>query len=1094
MQFLRTLLDNLAYLNPIPLAGWLVWLGLAGLLGIALFNWRKYHTEWNARATWIFVILTLATPFAALFFGLEFSTGSTLPVPGLPEEPAGSTMMIFSAIPWILAGGLLGPIAAAGLGILSGLLRGVWDTHTLFTALDLGLMGVMFAVASRQRYRTVLYRILRQPLLSALSLTLPHAALFVLATLFTLSASASVTERLDYAFSNLGVVSLAFAGEMFVAGLAAQIIAMVFRNRWGGLGMLQPSPSERSIETRFILGAGTIISILLLTLLIGDWLVAGAAARNLLRDRLKSSAELAAQNVPFFLETGQNLALQIAKDPRLQNADADIAAILNEHSQAVPYFSQLVIFDMQTNTMLASYPVEPVFQITRPEEDGLALAQQGVPNQIYTVPPLVEGDSAGVSFLAAVPRTEDRQYVLIGRTYLDTNPYTRPLVNNLNSLAGVNGAGQLIADGVVVYHSEAVQNWTPYEGEQSDQPAFFDETASMGTRQIVYYQPVEGHPWAVVLAIPAQETQQLAINIALPISLMIILLGLVALISLRVNLRSVTGSLQSLAAETKYLATGQLDRPLKAEGEDEVSELRRAFEQMRVSLQARLQDLNRLLIASQGVASSLTLAEALRPVLEAVVANGASSARIILLREMLPTPVETPVRFAEGIEQDVYMHLDQQVLALAEEQERIVMATLSRTRGLVLDPNLPHPESLIALALRHENRYYGVLWAAYNKQRAFSDADLRFISTLASQASLAVANIRLFLTVELNRRQLEAILNSTPDPVLVTDASNRLILANPAAGNVFGVTIRRGERPDFEKTIPNDGLRDLLQASSTERQSAEISMPDGKTYLAMASPMTAEGKTVGRVCILRDVTQLKEIDTLKSDFVSTVSHDLRSPLTLMRGYATMLEMAGELNEQQKSYIKMIVQGVDNMARLVNNLLDLGRIEFGVGLQVDSIPVLDILERVTGSLQMQAKQKQISLGVEIPRDLPHAIEADQALLHQALYNLVENALKYTPESGEVTIRLQTAPSELTFAVQDSGIGIPKNDLPRLFEKFFRGTNREALAQRGTGLGLAIVKSIAERHGGKVWVESELGEGSTFYLQIPLAQSKVAQRVP
>src|SRR5919106_1695483 len=125
-------------------------------------------------------------------------------------------------------------------------------------------------------------------------------------------------------------------------------------------------------------------------------------------------------------------------------------------------------------------------------------------------------------------------------------------------------------------------------------------------------------------------------------------------------------------------------------------------------------------------------------------------------------------------------------------------------------------------------------------------------------------------------------------------------------------------------------------------------------------------------------------------------------------------------------------------------------------------------------------------------MPHAIEADQALLHQALYNLVENALKYTPEGGEVTVRLQTSPSALTFAVQDSGIGIQKSDLSRLFEKFYRGTNREALAQRGTGLGLAIVKSIAERHGGKVWVESELGQGSTFHLQVPIVQPKEAIR--
>src|SRR5512134_2328019 len=179
MQFVPTLLDNIAYLNPIPFAGWLVWLGLAGLLGIALFNWRKYHIEWNARATWILGALLIATPLTALFLGVEFPAASTLPVPGVPEEPAGSTMMIFSAVPWILAGGLLGPIAAAGLGMLSGLIRGVWDTHSLFTVLDLGLMAIMFAVANQQRYRTILYRLLRQPLISALSLILAHAALYV---------------------------------------------------------------------------------------------------------------------------------------------------------------------------------------------------------------------------------------------------------------------------------------------------------------------------------------------------------------------------------------------------------------------------------------------------------------------------------------------------------------------------------------------------------------------------------------------------------------------------------------------------------------------------------------------------------------------------------------------------------------------------------------------------------------------------------------------------------------------------------------------------------------------------------------------------
>jgi PAS domain S-box-containing protein len=1088
MQFLTTLLDNLAYLNPISLAGWMVWLGLAGLLAGLLLSWRGYQPQWNSNLWGILGALVIAAPIAALFFGLKFSVGTALPMPGMPAEPPGSTMMIFSAIPWTLAGGLLGPFAAAGIGMLSGFVRGLWDTHSLFSVIELGLMAAMFAAASRQRYRTFAFRLLRQPLISALSLVFIHALLFVLSAFFTISTTASVTQRLDYALSNLGVISLAFGGEMLAAGLVAQIVASSFPYRWRETSLLQPSPAEKSIETRFIFGTGTIISILLITLLAGDWIVAGRAARNLLQERLESSAQLASQNVPFILETGQNLASQIANDPRFQDPNADLTNILRERIQSVPFFNQLVVVDLSNHSVLAGYPADSVFQMTRPEDDGLSLIQLGVPNQMYTVPPVAEGNAAGASFLAGIPQT---QLALIGRTYLGANPYTRSLINNLNSLSEVEGAGLLIADGMIVYDSQGTRTWTVYEGQRSDQSAFFDETASLGTRQLVYYQPVDGHPWAVVLSIPAQATQQLAIDIALPISLMILLLGIVALIFLRVNLRTVTSSLQNLAAEARYLSTGKLDRPLTASGEDEISQLSRAFEQMRVNLQGRLQDLNRLLVASQGVASSLTLGDALRPVLEAVVANGASSASIVLMRDIFPTTAFTPVRFADGVEREVYMHLDHQILSLVEQQERLVMATISRNRGLILDPNLPQPESLIAIALRNEKRYYGVLWAAYNKQRIFTEADLRFINTLASQAALAVTNIRLFLTVEMSRRQLEAILNSTPDPVLVTDAANRLILANPAASHVFGVTIQRGERPGLEQVLQVRALNDLLTSSSTERRSAEVRMPDGRTYLAMASTMTAEGRAVGRVCILRDITQLKEIDTLKSDFVSTVSHDLRSPLTLMRGYTSMLEMAGDLNEQQKNYVRMIVQGVDNMAKLVNNLLDLGRIDFGVGLQVESIPVLDIVERVTGSLQLQAAQKKISLGVEIPRDLPHAVEADQALLHQALYNLVENALKYTAEGGAVTIHLQPTPDSLTFAVQDSGIGIPENDMPRLFEKFYRGTNREALAQRGTGLGLAIVKSIAERHSGKTWLESELGRGSIFYLQIPLIQPNNSQ---
>jgi signal transduction histidine kinase len=234
---------------------------------------------------------------------------------------------------------------------------------------------------------------------------------------------------------------------------------------------------------------------------------------------------------------------------------------------------------------------------------------------------------------------------------------------------------------------------------------------------------------------------------------------------------------------------------------------------------------------------------------------------------------------------------------------------------------------------------------------------------------------------------------------------------------------------------------------------------------------------------MRDVTHFKELDALKSDFVSSVSHDLRSPLTLMRGYATMLEMVGVLNEQQKGYVGKIVIGVESMSRMVTNLLDLGRIDAGVGLQVEKTVIMDIVKAVMEPLQLIGDQKEIALAQSAEPGIPESIEADRALLQQALFNLVENAIKYTPAHGSVSLRIKARPDGIQFEVQDTGIGIAPVDLPRLFEKFFRGSQREARAQRGSGLGLAIIRSIAEQHGGKVWVESSLGIGSTFFLLVP-----------
>ncbi len=390
----------------------------------------------------------------------------------------------------------------------------------------------------------------------------------------------------------------------------------------------------------------------------------------------------------------------------------------------------------------------------------------------------------------------------------------------------------------------------------------------------------------------------------------------------------------------------------------------------------------------------------------------------------------------------------------------------------------------MAIALRHENQFYGVLWIGFDVAHVFSEEEVRYLATLSSQAALAASNARLYLNAEIGRQRLSAILASTPDPVLVTDQRNRLLLANPAAWRVLGLGAEWEEGKPIEQVINNQELLALLDGKSDDKGTAEITMADGKVYFR-----------VGRVCVLRDVTTFKQLDLLKSEFVATVSHDLRSPLTLMRGYASMLEIVGEMNEQQTFYVRKIINGVDNMTRLVTDLLDLGRIDAGIGLKLEKVPVREIVERVTSGLQAQANNRQIQLSVDISSQNVPFIEADPALLQQALQNLVENALKYTDQRGHVQVRTEARQNMMVFIVSDDGIGISPLDLPHLFEKFYRGaqtgTNQTGTKRlRGTGLGLAIVKSIADRHGGRVWVESQLGKGSTFYLAIPIQQSHKA----
>jgi PAS domain S-box-containing protein len=828
-------------------------------------------------------------------------------------------------------------------------------------------------------------------------------------------------------------------------------------------------------------------------LIIGNWIVAGRAAQQMLAGRMSNAGEMTAESLPFFLETGQNLILRLANDPDFDRPANQVGDLLSKEIREVPYFSQLIFVD-PNGGLIASDPVDAIDSpvLSQDEIEGINLASF-VPIQIVPTGPEKGGEAALISFIAGV-RDQDGDFLgaLIGRNDLAKNPFAKPLLASIGSLAEIDGKGLLVDEnGVILYHPDPNRVMTQYTGFRGTETRFYEDNSSEGVREFIYYRPTSGKSWSVIITVPSQYAQQQAINIAIPLLGMITLLAVAAIFIFRFGLIAITFSLKNLALEADRMSQGHLDTPLLSYGEDEVGQLRRAFEKMRASLKSRLDELNRLLVVSQGIASALEIEDSLKPVLEAALVTGASSARVYLLPSIVPSVENdnSPTNcYGAGSLEDEYAYLDEQVVALAEQQEVVKLTNITRPRIFSFAENAVRPQAIMAVALRHENQFYGTLWIAYDSPHQFTDEESRYIITLAGQAALAAANARLYLTSEFGRQRLETILTSTPDPVLVTDQNDNLILTNPAAQKVFKLQDEGIIGKNIADVVSQEELLVLLSSVDSHQEPRELSFQNGNTYLATASTIQSEGSRIGRVYVLRDVTSFKQLDALKSEFVSTVSHDLRSPLALIQGYTSMLKMVGELNDQQSSYLEKISSETEKISHLVKNLLDLGRIEAGVGLQLEKKPIQDVVHHVVSALQVQADQKRVQLDLEITHTSSKNVEADQALIEQAIYNLVENAIKYTDSGGEVKIIIRSEDENVIYAVQDNGIGISPADQQNLFEKFYRISSKGNQEERGSGLGLAIVKSIAERHGGDVHVESQLGVGSTFYLVIPMKQAK------
>jgi PAS domain S-box-containing protein len=354
------------------------------------------------------------------------------------------------------------------------------------------------------------------------------------------------------------------------------------------------------------------------------------------------------------------------------------------------------------------------------------------------------------------------------------------------------------------------------------------------------------------------------------------------------------------------------------------------------------------------------------------------------------------------------------------------------------------------------------------------------------------------------KRKSEAIVESIADGIIVTDAALNVVHVNKVVTDLFGTDDLTAVGAPVSTVVRDDRILGLIRAVMTGRPAGHDQPPQ---YLLFAkddrqlffrpkvTPLRdSEGLLYGVLAILQDVTQFKELDRMKSDFIATLSHEFRTPLTSVNMAVDILnqQILGPLNAKQKELIESAREDCFRLTKLARELLQLSKLESGrLQLKNEDLDIAAVVDFSIRPLQLQISEKNIRLVTDIPATIPHII-ADEQQISWVITNLVTNALKYTPAGGSVTVRAREESGGVQIAVQDTGQGIAREHLDRIFDKFVQVKQASATTPGSVGLGLAIAKEIVEVYGGRIWAESEPGKGSTFVFLLPVGQPQSAQQ--
>jgi len=347
---------------------------------------------------------------------------------------------------------------------------------------------------------------------------------------------------------------------------------------------------------------------------------------------------------------------------------------------------------------------------------------------------------------------------------------------------------------------------------------------------------------------------------------------------------------------------------------------------------------------------------------------------------------------------------------------------------------------------------------------------------------------RTIRTLTEERNLSAAILGSMVEGVAVVNAGERLVFANPGFASILGLDVPPVAGSSLLEVVRQTELIGAVRRVLAGEPRVESEIVTGtlrQHYFAATVASVREGETSGAVIVLHDITDLRKLERIRRDFVANVSHEFRTPLTAIQGFAETL-IGGAIDDPQNRgrFLAIILEHSRRLARLTEDLLRLSQMDAEqLELEIRAVSVAQLIESCYETAQRRAADKGLTLSLNLPSQLPD-VAADNRRLQEVLQNLLDNAIQYTLPGGKIVLSAETRGDEVIFTVADTGIGIPQADQPRIFERFYRVDVARSREAGGTGLGLSISKHLVEAHGGRIWVESDVGVGSKFHFAVPV----------